>query len=78
MSLTYRSQLYINTLSKKMNSICKERSISAFTNIFTYICTQGCIYIYIYTQKYKSFRQKLYELCQLLVKVIKLYTNSFE
>lgn len=77
MSLTYGSQLYIDTLSKKMeNSICKERSISAFTNIFTYICTQG--YIYTHTQKYKIFRQKLYELCQLHVKIIKLYPNSFE
>ena len=51
MSLTHRSQLYINTLSKKMkNSICKERSVLAFTNIYiyTYICTQRCVHIYVY------------------------------
>ena len=49
MSLTHRSQLYINTLSKKMkNSICKERSVLAFTSIYIHIYVHK--YVYIHTK----------------------------
>ena len=61
MSLTHRSQLYINTLSKKMkNSICKERSVLAFTSIYIYIYmyTKMCTYICIYTHKSVKFLDK--------------------